>query len=233
MHSSLKDKAIVVSQHSNPARTRRVRDPRGGKWFFIHNALLRDGWGAKVGPSGVAIYAALALHADARTQVCWPSYQTLADLIGTSRAQAIRAVKALERYNLVEVVRRAGNQTNEYFLLDPDQWGNNQPDSGVDEVVNLVDHLGDGSHSGLPPGVTGVTPRKMGVTLGYQKESTGVTQTRLMNKTHKKNKTKMLLTMLWLPPGAPYWPISNSGRPKRSSMPASARPGPSSRKTVS
>jgi len=28
-----------MSQNSNPDRTCRVRDPRGGKWFFIHNAL--------------------------------------------------------------------------------------------------------------------------------------------------------------------------------------------------
>jgi hypothetical protein len=73
-----------------PARRR-----RDGNWFSIDNAFLRDGWGALVGPHAIAIYVALALHADSDTRVCWPSYQTLADLTGMSRYHAIRCVRLL------------------------------------------------------------------------------------------------------------------------------------------
>jgi hypothetical protein len=72
-----------------------ARHRRDGNWFSIDNAFLRDGWGALVGPHAIAIYVALALHADSDTRVCWPSYQTLADLTGMSRYHAIRCVRLL------------------------------------------------------------------------------------------------------------------------------------------
>jgi hypothetical protein len=92
---------------------------RDGHWFSIDNAFLREGWGALVGPHAVAIYVALALHADLETRVCWPSYQTLADLTGMSRCQAIRCVRLLERHRFIRVTRRRKCGTNLVTLLPP------------------------------------------------------------------------------------------------------------------
>jgi hypothetical protein len=115
--------------------------------------LLRDGWGAKIGYCGIALYVTLALHADNKSQTCWPSYEKLADLTGMSRNRAIMAVKTLERYNLIRVVHRSRHQTNCYVLLHPDHWGDNLSTSRSVEVVNQEDHLGEESQPGRPPGV--------------------------------------------------------------------------------
>ena len=62
-----------------------IRDARGSKRYFIDNVFLRGGWGAAVGPYGIAIYDAIALHADGESQDGWPSYSTLAKITGMSR----------------------------------------------------------------------------------------------------------------------------------------------------
>lgn len=98
-----------------------IRDSRGGKWFFIDNLLLRGPWGRQLGPFGIAVYAALCLHAGNNNQKSWASYQTLAHLTGMSRRQAIREIKKLEQLSLIHVERRT-SRSNIISLLHHSEW---------------------------------------------------------------------------------------------------------------
>ena len=107
--------------------TFRIRDRRGGSRYFIDNALLRGGWGARVGPYGIAVYNALALHVDADSQDGYPSYATIAKLTGMSERQAMRKVDELASYNIINKEPRTdettGQQTsNDYALMHVEVW---------------------------------------------------------------------------------------------------------------
>ncbi len=103
-----------------------VRDRRKPKRLYIDNVFFRGGYAAKVGPYGIAIYAALAMHADNYTQEAWPSYNTLADLTGMSRRQVIRKVAELAELNLVAIETRINSKkfydSNVIALLDDSEW---------------------------------------------------------------------------------------------------------------
>lgn len=104
-----------------------IRDRRGGNRYFIDNALLRGGWGKKekLGPYGIAIYNALALHADIEDQTAYPSYATLGDLTGMSERQAIRMIAKLESFSIIHKVSNIHNgkqSSNIYELLHPNAW---------------------------------------------------------------------------------------------------------------
>jgi len=135
-----------------------IRDRRGGNRYFIDNAFLRGGWGAKIGPYGIAIYNALAMFADADAQSAWPSYQTIADLTGMSRRQAIRKVDKLAGYHIINKQERddpkteSRNQTNLIILLHPNEW--------TSDSQSLVTHSHQGSDSQSPGVVTHSHPNK-------------------------------------------------------------------------
>ena len=100
----------------------KVRDSRTEKRYFVDNAIIRV-YGKALKPAGIAIYNALCLHAGKDTQRCWPSYQTMADLVGMSRKAAIRATQVIVDLKLVR--KEAGwtddgdRSSNIYTLLDP------------------------------------------------------------------------------------------------------------------
>ena len=105
----------------------KIRDKRKPKRLYIDNVFFLRGYARKVGPYGVAIYAALPMHAGNDTQVAWPSYNRLALLTNMSRRQAINKVKELEKLGIVQVEKRkAGkvNDTNVVVLLDDSEWKN-------------------------------------------------------------------------------------------------------------
>jgi hypothetical protein len=103
-----------------------VRDSRISNRYAVDNAFIRGGWGAAVGPYGIAVYDVLCLHADAHTQDAWPSYSTIADLTGMSRRQAIRKIAELERLGLVHKEQERDEEgrvtRNIYYLTDQSQW---------------------------------------------------------------------------------------------------------------
>ena len=99
-----------------------IRDRRGNKRYFIDNILLRGGWGKAIGPYGIAVYNALCIHADADSQDCWPSHQTIADLTGMSRRQVVREVAKLEAYNIIASKPSENYDSKTYILLAYDEW---------------------------------------------------------------------------------------------------------------
>lgn len=113
----------------------KVRDRRANRRYFVDNALLRGGWGAEIGPYGIAVYNAVAMHADADAQSGYPSHDLIAKLTGMSRPTVIKTVKALERWKILEVSRRNG-RVHTYYLTDQSEW---EPVNVVDSPVNQVD----------------------------------------------------------------------------------------------
>lgn len=102
-------------------RPLRIRDKRGGDRYFIDNLFLRGGYGAKVKAHGIAVYNALCLSANLENQECFPSYQTIADMTGMSRRQAIDSMAELVDLGVVEVEGKAYS-SNTYILIHKDNW---------------------------------------------------------------------------------------------------------------
>lgn len=128
-----------------------VRDRRRKGWYSVDNQFLRGGWGKLVGPYGIAVYDAIALHADADTQSAYPSHELIADLTGMSRPTVIKAIEKLEEFKIIGIERRR-NKPHLYYLLDKSEWaGVNVVDTelGVNEVDSRCKR-------GLHPGVNEV-----------------------------------------------------------------------------
>lgn len=133
--------------------TFKIRDRRGNHRFFVDNIFLRGGWGATLGPYAIAVYNALALHADADEQSGYPSYATIAKLTGMSRQQAIREVAKLEEYHIIQKEPRYDDDgslsSNDYVLLSPAEWLPVDPPSDS-QLLPLVTHSYYPSDSQLP-----------------------------------------------------------------------------------
>ena len=108
---------------SKPLETFHIRDRRGGDRFVVHNAVIKK-YGPSLGPYGIAVYAALAMHATDTTGQAWPSVATIAHEIGASTSSVRRSLKDLETARLVHVERQYDEETklystSIYTLLDP------------------------------------------------------------------------------------------------------------------
>lgn len=126
-----------------------IRDRRGNNRYFIDNALLRGGWGAIIGPYGIAVYNALALHANADNQAGYPSYDTIAQLTGMSRRQAIKEIEVLVSWNIISKDPRTapdGSPTSNIYTLT------------AQEVWLPVTTVHQGGEPGAPPLVNLVHP---------------------------------------------------------------------------
>lgn len=87
------------------------------------NAVHADGWAWATKRPNLAeklILLCLAKHAGFSAE-CFPNLETLCDLTGVSRRQAIRAIQALEKDGLISRERRKrqdGSQTSNLYLLN-------------------------------------------------------------------------------------------------------------------
>lgn len=123
-----------------------VRDIRGSSHFWASNNLIRRD-GAALGVYGIAVYCALAIHADNSSQAAYPSVTTLAHLIGCSPNKVRQAIKSLVERGWISVEEQRElsangkpvNLTNVYYLLPT-------PDAGVLHQVK----------GGTSPGEVGV-----------------------------------------------------------------------------
>jgi DNA-binding transcriptional ArsR family regulator len=78
-------------------------------------ALIKSGFLAELKPSSVVVYNVLLSHADFNTGRCFPSISTIRSLSGLSEPTVINAIKELEDWGLVDVLRRQGSH-NVYQL---------------------------------------------------------------------------------------------------------------------
>jgi hypothetical protein len=100
-----------------------VRDRRAGNRYFIDNAFLRGGWGHALGPHGIAVYNALALHADADSQEAYPSLKKIEDLTHVSARQVLRELEKLVAYNIIHIQsRQTKRKPSIITLLNQSEW---------------------------------------------------------------------------------------------------------------
>jgi len=159
-----------------------LRDGRRRGWFHIDNALLDD-FGARIGAYGVAVYAALARHADAKG-VCFPSYQGIADKLGVSRRQVIRTVAVLVEHGLIRVQTRRlpGKRPQNLYVLT-DDWCREGTDAQPTPITGAtsagaspINGDGDAPVTEMHPTGDGGTPRL--VTGMHPKKTQGTTPTK-------------------------------------------------------
>lgn len=102
-----------------------VRDRRAGKWFWLHNDLIKRA-GPHIGPTGVAVYNVLAMYANEANQTCFPSRTNIARLLGISRDKVRHAIEKLKRLHLIEVHAPEDpartHAHNVYVLTAPELW---------------------------------------------------------------------------------------------------------------
>ena len=94
-----------------------VKDRRPG-FAMIDNALIDD-YGPTIGAYGIAAYCILVRFARADGTDAYPSYQKVAELMGTSRSTAIRAIKKLVGLGLIEKEGRKskGESLSNIYIL--------------------------------------------------------------------------------------------------------------------
>jgi len=100
-----------------------VRDARTQKRFFVDNVIIR-GYGPTLGVYGVAVYAALCMHAKKETQECFPAHKTIARQLACSATKVRQAIRQLEELKLIAIQARYDPKTerrtsNLYILLEP------------------------------------------------------------------------------------------------------------------
>jgi hypothetical protein len=124
--------------------------------YWIDNEFIEQEYMAKLHASVTKVYAVLARHANARTQVCFPSLATIGEESGiTSRSTIIEAIRTLERYAIIDVIR-APHKSNRYLLRDCRTWlpivqqsdkmTTSEAPKGFNEMTGVVQPDDHGSH---------------------------------------------------------------------------------------
>ena len=98
-----------------------IRDLRKDYWYRVDNVFI-DEYGNKVGPYGILVYNVLCRHSNTKTQICWPSIETISDKCKISISSVKRGIKFLLKYNIIKVVRTGKKLNNNYILLDRVDW---------------------------------------------------------------------------------------------------------------
>ena len=128
---------------------RQIRDMRRKNWFSVDNKII-DYYAKEIGPYGVLVYIALTRYAHVETQMCFPSYKTIADKLGISRRMVIYAIKKLVAAGLIKVERRRSGSndsySNIYTLFDVSE----QKGGVVNNMHHLVNNMHQGSESHAP-----------------------------------------------------------------------------------
>lgn len=123
--------------------------------YWIDNEFIEQEYMAKLHASVTKVYAVLARHANARTQVCFPSLATIGEESGiTSRSTVIASIRTLEQYAIVDVIR-SPHKSNRYLLRDCRTWlpisqsdkmTTSEAPKGFDEMTGVVQPADQSSH---------------------------------------------------------------------------------------
>lgn len=105
--------------------TFKVRDLRRKGYFTIDNEFL-DKYAGFLGSIASMIYISLCRHAD-KNQESFPSQETIAYEIKTTRETVNRKLQLLERHNLISFTKTKDEETgkwmnNVYTLVDKSEW---------------------------------------------------------------------------------------------------------------
>lgn len=94
----------------------KIRSIRDGNWYWIDRIVLND-FGKKLKPPGIAVYNVLASFSNSKTQSCFPSQETIAELINVSRKTVIKYIKILKTLKLISIEKKKGSF--HYLLFKP------------------------------------------------------------------------------------------------------------------
>lgn len=86
-------------------------------WYWIDREIITV-YGKRLRSSGIAVYNALTSYANQKTQTCFPSQQSIAELLGLSRMTVNRKIKQLKELGLLDIMKLKSHCS--YFLLRPD-----------------------------------------------------------------------------------------------------------------
>lgn len=102
---------------SGPSDDRKAK-PRGERWARVPRSVLLD---HKLGPSGLAVYAAIMVHWNKKLRRAWPSQTVVAEVAGVDVRTVRRAVLVLvARGHLV--VRTGNGRGNPTYYWRPEDW---------------------------------------------------------------------------------------------------------------
>lgn len=87
--------------------------------FWVDNEILEI-YAPKLKAQGVALYCALARHANSETQYCFPAYPRLMQCSGIGKRNTIsKYLKIIEGLGLAIITRNKKREPNHYFLINP------------------------------------------------------------------------------------------------------------------
>jgi len=95
----------------------KIRSIKDGNWYWIDRTILNN-FGKELKPTGIAVYNVLVSYANSKTQSCFPSQTTIAELISVSRKTVIKNIKLLRDLDLISIKKK--KRSFYYFLLKPD-----------------------------------------------------------------------------------------------------------------
>ena len=98
-----------------------VRDMRHKEKFSVDDVYL-NGFAKKCGIYATGVYVSLCRHADNKTQECWPSLKKIAEELNISLPMVQRAIKILEKNQIIIKKRLGKKLNNRYVLLDKSEW---------------------------------------------------------------------------------------------------------------
>lgn len=115
-----------------------VRDCRDS--FFVIDDEYLNGYARVCGPTVSMVYIALCRHVG-KEQVCYPSSEHLARVLGVTKVTVLKAIGELERRGLIQVDRKKG-EPSIYTLTNKRNWRKGVP-VVTEEEVETVKHLGE------------------------------------------------------------------------------------------
>jgi len=124
-----------------------IRDQRICNWYWADNNVY-EVYAQRIGLMAFAVYNALCRYSNSGK--CWPSLQTIADKLGTSRRSVMRAITVLEEHRLVVIESgKVAGQPNVYALL-PLMGGVTPEHQGCDTSVipGVTNETGGVGHHG-------------------------------------------------------------------------------------
>jgi hypothetical protein len=168
---------------------RDIKSPGGFAW--INNYIMKW-YGPELGPYGIAVYMALALHSNNQTQVAFPSNKTVAKITGMSTRQVQKETHKLERLGLILVHRttapgrKSPGVLNRYTLLAPPT----SSEIGTNNIHTLTDTYEPNSQGGYEPGSH---PRMNAVHVTHEQDSPKQdTETRIINNTQDTTRVPVI-----------------------------------------
>jgi len=113
-----------------------LRNLKEGHWYWISKAAFRS-HAKTLGPSGVAVYNALAYFAHWKDQFCFPTQKTMAELLGVSQRTVMRKLQQLQQLGLVGIEKQRGKCVY-YLLSTPEDMTQETPEGDKNDTGQVT-----------------------------------------------------------------------------------------------